>query len=181
MTLHRWMMAVALCAGTMMAAPAAVGQERAAQPAEGEFLGGSSSSSGRLLPGMPAFAAVQDFLRRMRDAFPKTQPDAPGFAWPGPPYLDAQSMAFAASRDEMANSSAGDFDRFLAAEAPHRPGDRIVIATCSKPLIAGRASNRAYTRRWEYRWQADRPVPGWQPERMAMRRVASCPAPSATQ
>lgn len=182
MAMCRWMMSAVLSAGMMMSVQVATaGQGRSPQPAEGEFLSGSSSSSGRLLPGMPAFAAVQDFLRRMGNAFPATQPNAAGFVWPEPSYLDVQSVGFAASREEMAHSLAGDFGRFLASDAKHRTRDQVVVASCSRPVIGGRTPNDLYSRRWEYRWQANAPKPGWQPERMDMKRVVSCPAPSATQ
>lgn len=147
---------------------------RAAQPDHHGFVSGFTASSGRLLKGMPDFAATESFLTRMRQAFPEPQPNGKGFDWPAPTYLDVDSLAHAASRDEMSQSAVGNYGAFLAPGARHHKGDVITVASCSHPTIEGRASAKPYVRRWEYHWHSEG-TPGWQPEKMEMERVDACP------
>lgn len=148
----------------------------AAEADGGSFVSGSTAASGRLIQGMPDFAATESFLARMRRAFPEPQPDGKGFSWPAPAYLDVESLAHAASRDEMSHSEAGNYGAFLAQDARHHAGDIISVASCTRPSVDGHVSPRPYMRRWEYRWHAEG-TPGWQPEKMQMERVEACPPP----
>lgn len=140
------------------------------------FMSGYTASSGRLMQGMPDFAATESFLQRMHRAFPDQQPDNHGFTWPKPTYLDVESLAYAASRDEMSHSNVGKYGVFLAPDARHREGDVISVASCSHPTINGHVATQPYVRRWEYHWHKQG-GPGWQPEKAEMERVPACPPP----